>query len=258
MTQGDDVAPPALVGQTATTRNTAADWAAVTALTADFTSRAARLIGRALLGQVGRPEATMLGRDTDAVRAALGPLEQSTRQSAWKLSPLSASTDPASLLPALNTASQSRGVDLRLVLDVGAVGRPIAATDNTLRDRVRVAPVQTQLLLVDGRRVVASGPVLHPGRGASGWLLQDDEVVAAALALWDATWQRSTPLPQEALVMTARQRAVAAGLVAGETDAAIARKLRVSVRTVAAEVRFLMDALGASSRYQASVRLHRS
>ena len=48
---------------------------------------------------------------------------------------------------------------------------------------------------------------------------------------------------------------VASQLLHGRTDAAIARELGVSVRTVASEVRHLMDATGAGTRYQTAMGL---
>jgi DNA-binding CsgD family transcriptional regulator len=212
-------------------RDAAGDWAAITELTGELSSRTARLIGQALTGRTETGVARLLGEDSTAVRQNLAPLEALTRRSAWKLTPGSA--DPRSLAVDLNNHSRARGIDLRQVLDLVALGRPIAATDQASRDRVRLAPVHVQMMLIDERLVVVEGPVLRPYAGASGWLL-----------------------PEEALVMTDRQRAVASGLIDGETDAAIARRLRVSTRTVAAEVRFLMNAVGASSRYQAAMRLH--
>lgn len=235
-------------------RDAAGDWAAVTELTGELSSRTARVIGQALTGRTGTGVARLLGEDSTAVRQNLAPLEALTRRSAWKLSPGSA--DPRSLAVDLNNHSRARGIDLRLVLDLVALGRPIAATDQASRDRVRLAPVHVQMMLIDERLVVVEGPVLRPYAGASGWLLDEPGITAAACALWHETWARSAPLPEEALVMTDRQRAVASGLIDGETDAAIARRLRVSTRTVAAEVRFLMNAVGASSRYQAAMRLH--
>jgi len=258
-------------------RDAAGDWAAITELTGELSSRTARLIGQALTGRTATGVARLLGEDSTAVRQNLAPLEALTRRSAWKLTPGSA--DPRSLAVDLNNHSRARGVDLRQVLDLVALGRPIAATDQASRDRVRLAPVHVQMMLIDERLVVVEGPVLRPYAGASGWLLDEHLVVvegpvlrpfggasgwlmdepgitAAACDLWHETWARSAPLPAEALVMSDRQRAVASGLIDGETDAAIARRLRVSTRTVSAEVRFLMNAVGASSRYQAAMRLH--
>ena len=243
-------------GTTATPgRDAAADWAVLTELTGELASRTAHLIGQALTGRVDAGVVRLLGEDAASVRNALATLEPLTERAAWKLS--RASADPRSLAVPLNNASRARGVDLRMVLDLAALTRPIAAADQASRDRVRLAPVHVQLMLLDERLVVVEGPVLRPFGGASGWLMNDPGITAAACALWHETWARSAPLPAEALVMTDRQRAVAAGLIDGDTDAAIARRLRVSTRTVSAEVRFLMDAVGASSRYQAAMRLHR-
>ena len=235
-------------------RDPVADWAAVTALTGELNTQAARCIGAALTG-ARDPRVRMLGRTAGAVRAALPSLEPSVRRSVWRLSPRP--TQPGSLVAELNRQSLARGLDLRSIINRTAVTRPIADADASVRDRVRVAPVQLQLLLLDEERFVINGPTLLPGEGPSGWLISDADAVAAARALWHGTWARSEPLPETAFLMTERQRAVAAGLLRGETDAAIARSLRVSVRTVATEVRTLMNAVGATSRYQAAEMLHR-
>ncbi|MGZ4743480.1 MAG: helix-turn-helix transcriptional regulator [Oryzihumus sp.] len=236
-------------------RDAASDWAAITELTGELSSRTARVIGRALTGRVDAGRVRLLGEDAAAVRTSMASLEPATRRSAWKLS--RGSADPRSLVVDLNNASRARGIDLRLVLDLVALTRPIAAADQASRDRVRLAPVHVQMMLLDEQLVVVEGPVLRPFGGPSGWLMDEPGITAAACALWQETWARSAPLPAEALVMSDRQRAVASGLIDGETDAAIARRLRVSTRTVAAEVRVLMNAVGASSRYQAAMRLHR-
>ena len=235
-------------------RDPVADWAAVTTLTGALTTHTARCIGAALTG-ARDPRVRMLGRTAEAVRAALPSLEPSVSRSVWRLSPRP--TQPGNLVAELNRQSLARGLDLRSVINRNAVSRPIAAADASVRDRVRVAPVQLQLLLLDEERFVVDGPVLLPGEGPSGWLISDTDAVAAAGALWHGTWARSEPLPGTAFLMTERQRAVAVGLLRGETDAAIARTLRVSVRTVATEVRTLMNAVGATSRYQAAEMFHR-
>lgn len=252
MAQGDDAADGAPAPEGPAPDPVAA-WATVTALTGELNGRVAAGVAAALAG--ARSERVrMLGRTPEDVRQALSPLEPSARRAVWRLSPRP--SDPVSLVAGLNRQSLERGVDLRSIINRAAVSRPIADVDDALRDRVRVAPVQIQMLLIDEERVVLDGPTLVPGSGPSGWLISEPATVAAACALWQGTLAVSEPLPSTAFVMTERQRAVAAGLLQGETDAAIARTLRVSVRTVAAEVRFLMDAVGAQSRYQTASRLH--
>ena len=252
MTQGDEAA-----GEDRPREGSGPDpvaaWASVTALTGELNARVAACVAAALAG-ARSDQVRMLGRTPEEVRAALPPLEPSARRAVWRLSPRP--TDPASLIASLNRQSLARGVDLRSIINRAALSRPIADVDAGLRDRVRVAPVQVQMLLIDEERVVLDGPTLVPASGPSGWLISEPGTVAAAGALWHGTLAVSQPLPLTAFVMTERQRAVAAGLLRGETDAAIARSLRVSVRTVAAEVRFLLDAVGAQSRYQTASRLH--
>jgi DNA-binding CsgD family transcriptional regulator len=227
------------------------DWAVIAGLSAELARCAAAAIGEALRGR-GGPSVRLLGRDGHEVGAALPSLEPLAQRSVWTLVPTP--SDPVGMARSLNERSLARGVDLRAIVDVQAAAGPIAA-DESLRDRVRIAHVQMQAILIDERSLVVEGPVLAGGRGKSGWLISDLATVAAANGLWQGTLARSAPLPGDALMLTDRQRAVAGGLLAGETDAMIAKRLRVSVRTVAAEVRVLMDAVGAQSRYQAGMRL---
>ena len=170
----------------------------------------------------------------------------------WALAPEPG--DPRTLHTEADERSRRRGLDLRTIVDEGAAQRPIAAPEVLLRHQMRVAPVLLQMLLVDEDRVIIDGPRITAG-SRSGWLVWDPATVAAARALWQSTEAASAPLPSTAVFLSERQRRIARGLVDGLTDGSMARALGVSLRTVASEVRMLMEAVDARSRYQAGVRL---
>ncbi|MET8702560.1 helix-turn-helix transcriptional regulator [Kitasatospora sp. NPDC004723] len=73
---------------------------------------------------------------------------------------------------------------------------------------------------------------------------------------WSAAWAPAEVLP-EGEVMTGRQIEVLRLPAAGRTDAAIARKLELSERTVRRLVAELTAGLGAESRFQAGVHAAR-
>ncbi|MGN6636709.1 MAG: hypothetical protein ACTHJ6_14820, partial [Oryzihumus sp.] len=56
-------------------RDAASDWAAITELTGELSSRTARVIGQALTGRVDTGRVRLLGEDAAAVRASLAAHE---------------------------------------------------------------------------------------------------------------------------------------------------------------------------------------
>ena len=230
----------------------APEWAAITTATAVLRARVSSAIA-ATLADPDRGGARLIGRTPQEVREAMPSLEPLATTSVWSLVP--GPTDPRGLAAALTEQSRARGVDLRSILDIGVLATPVAACDADHVELLRVAPVETPMILIDQRLVMVPGPPVEDGLSPSGWLLEEEAAVAAACELWQVTLERSAPLPDRVVLLTSRQREVAQLLLRGETDAVIAGKLGVSVRTVAGEVRFLMNAVGARSRYQTALRL---
>ncbi|MGZ4627987.1 MAG: helix-turn-helix transcriptional regulator [Oryzihumus sp.] len=237
-----------------------AQWAAITEATARLRRTASRVIGAAVhsdLQPVSPEEITLgelqlLGRNGDEARERFPFVECHATRSVWALSPDPA--DPRGLQAAATEHSRARGLDMRIVLDVEAIQGGLVAGSSEHLDRVLVAPVSLHMILVDQRAVILEGPRLDM-HGTSCWLVPEDEVVLAAVALWEVTVRNAAPLPEYVVQLTERQRAIANLLLHGKTDALIARELEVSVRTVASEVRTLMNATGASTRYQTAMRL---
>lgn len=230
---------------------TPVEWAAITEATAALRRAVASVIAAA---GPDDDAVRMIGQDPVEARAALPSIEPLATRSVWSLASVPA--DPQALEDGATAQSRERGLDLRIIVDVKALSLPVAAvTPAHATERVHLAPVMAQLILIDERLAVVSGPVLRPEVGPSCWLVSHPTVVEAARSLWHTTWDRSVPLPSKTVILTDRQREVAKQLLLGETDTTIARRLGVSVRTVASEVRFLGDSVGATSRYQIAMRL---
>jgi DNA-binding CsgD family transcriptional regulator len=96
-------------------------------------------------------------------------------------------------------------------------------------------------------------------RGDSGLLVSAPQLVEAAEALADRVWMLSTALPtlNDTEVADDRDRTIVLLLSTGATDAAIARHLGVSQRTVERRVRAILDLLGVTTRFQAGVQAGR-
>ena len=95
-----------------------------------------------------------------------------------------------------------------------------------------------------------------PGRtGPMGLFFAAPELATVARDLAQRLWEMSSPVSKSAgaTELDDRERRVLALLVAGLSDAAIARQVGVSQRTIERRVSALMERLGASSRFQAGV-----
>ena len=104
--------------------------------------------------------------------------------------------------------------------------------------------VPDEFILLDWRAVIVRGP------DDSQWLMERGDVVATATRMWNDAVRRATPVTQLG-TLTHRQRRVAVLMTRGITDAAIARDLGVSHRTIASEAAVIIKALGARSRFEA-------
>ncbi len=93
-----------------------------------------------------------------------------------------------------------------------------------------------------GRNLVVRTPVL----------------VLAMREMFELLWSRAVPVPPAGGEGVADERAlILALLAAGAKDEAIARHLRLSLRTVRRRVAALMDQMGASTRFQAGIEAAR-
>jgi len=192
---------------------------------------------------------TLLGAGTHDIDAGLTALEPQARRSVWSMLP-STRFSPHDPTHHLNERSSERGLDLRTVVS------PHCLTVNPLMTsvtpEVRVGHVFTTFILVDLSAAVVFGPPGNQGE-PTAWRCTRGDVVEVVTDIWSRVWDSSHPaLPPGARPpFTPRQVLVASRLAAGTKDAAIARELGVSVRTVVSEVAVIVERLGARGRLDA-------
>jgi DNA-binding CsgD family transcriptional regulator len=151
-------------------------------------------------------------------------------------------------------------------LSVLSLGVPPATEDETaahtrelvgrgLRYRERPA-LPTKLVVVDRRVALVPLDPLEPTAGALE--LSAPGTVQGLIAVFNQQWESSAVLPVGGPghpSLSARERSVLRLLAAGLTDAAVAERLDLSVRTVAYTVRGLMEHYGAQNRFQLGLLL---
>lgn len=122
-----------------------------------------------------------------------------------------------------------------------------------------VAPVQFNGLVIDERLGVFAGP-LTPDQQPTAWLCRDQDLIMMFCDLWWETKRHAVPIRDApgVIPLTERQLEVAALLGRGAKDATIARRLGVSPRTVTNDIGRLLNALGASSRWEGGMVLGRA
>lgn len=160
------------------------------------------------------------------------------------------------------------GVDVRLVLDTGLLEDPAAMLhlerSQAAGHAVRVGNgVPLSLLLCDSRSALLDLS-RHDALGDGSLEARRPGPLSAAASLLEGIWQLSTPLvpTMQAASRPGGSRAplddrdlrMLTLLTGGASDQLIARQVGVSVRTVERRVRYLMEHLGAATRFQAGVQ----
>ncbi|MGW2640829.1 LuxR C-terminal-related transcriptional regulator [Streptomyces sp. NPDC001348] len=119
-----------------------------------------------------------------------------------------------------------------------------------------------RLVVVD--RAVAFIPAGEDGTGALALEVRHPALVRYFVTTFDRLWHLATPMYPEAVRrpslggITPRQRAIAALLVEGHTDAVIADRLGMNVRTARVHIAKLAATLGSDSRAQLGYLIARS
>ncbi len=155
-----------------------------------------------------------------------------------------------------------RGATMRLVLlDSITFRKPLLDGARQMWDQgveVRTVPaLPVWMIVVDDDYVVTA---LDPGDNRAGVLqVRSAGTVAAARDLFDRYWRVATPLVdagtgRDSGGLTPMQRQLLALLADGATDAAAAKKLSCSERTVGRMVAALQSQAGVKSRLQLGVR----
>lgn len=166
----------------------------------------------------------------------------------------------------------AEGVDVRLVLDTAVMGEAWALDRleraEALGYAARVGSgVPFGVLVCDDESVLVEISGYDPD-GYGSLALRRAPAREAVIALFEAIWSLSTPYGPTSRVLEAtgeepvaplddRDTKVLALLAVGASDKVIARQIGASVRTVERRVRYLMDHLGAGTRFQAGVQATR-
>lgn len=213
----------------------------------------------ARMNEVARPERStqpglrLLGVGQIEAMRALAALELTTRRSALGLQPWP-SFDPEDISYELDARSRARGVDLRMITPPRTLRfHPLLTS---LSPQILIGPVLVKCIVIDGKLAVIAGPETVAG-DSTAWLADDGEFLTRALDLWEITLQESRPAlpPGAEPPLNARQLDVARGVCLGKTDAAIARQLRISERTVARDVATVLEVTDARSRNEAILNM---
>ncbi|MEV7322037.1 helix-turn-helix domain-containing protein [Streptomyces sp. NPDC093970] len=163
---------------------------------------------------------------------------------------------------------QHTGVAHRVVYDRAAVAWPGRLRDDILPSvrtgeeaRVR-AELPLKLVIADDRSAIIPFSLATGGHSVA-YLVHRSPILAALEALFEAEWERATPLRDTTPPAgrgdgpDAATRALLGLLASGCTDAAIARTQGWSERTTQRRIRRLMTELGAATRFQAAAQAAR-
>ncbi|MFC7485770.1 response regulator transcription factor [Knoellia pratensis] len=162
--------------------------------------------------------------------------------------------DPEDVSYSLDARSRDRGIDVQTItLPRTLRFNPLLTSLNT---NVRIGPVLFKCIVVDGRMAVVAGPDTVDGY-TTAWLASSGEFLERALAVWHATFAESRPaLPEGAEPpLSPRQLDVARAVCLGKTDAAIARQIGTSERTIARHVAAILEITEANSRAEAVLNM---
>jgi sugar-specific transcriptional regulator TrmB len=172
---------------------------------------------------------------------------------------------PAAVTSEANEAEDvatARGVRYRIVLERNVLEtEPQENLVDVLRreQQVRVVErVPTKLIIADGRTAMV--PLDSEGGDPAALVVHAGGLVESLVALFDAVWRDAWPLVlatpdadevvQDEPGPDALDLQVLALLIAGASDARVAKQLDMGLRTVQRRVRSLMDATRATTRIQ--------
>ncbi|MEV0531352.1 helix-turn-helix transcriptional regulator [Kitasatospora sp. NPDC050463] len=207
-----------------------------------------------------------LVRGADRIAALLEDAARGARTEALSLRPGQDLSGPALAGKlARERLALAHGATLRTIYPAAALRRPAVLAHvrelTAAGARIRTAhSLPLWLIVVDARLAILPAPGAGPGGDApvaeAAVVVREPALVALVAELFEYFWSAART-PPELLAgsgrMTERHDLVLRLLAAGLTDAAIARKLEVSERTVRRLVAELTAGLGAESRFQAGV-----
>ncbi|MEK2495039.1 helix-turn-helix domain-containing protein [Kitasatospora purpeofusca] len=156
----------------------------------------------------------------------------------------------------------ARGVQYRTVYERTAIAEPgqlaLARRLTQHGESARVVEELPMKLLIADRRIALVPVVLEGERQTV--VLRASPLLEGLLALFEAQWDRGTPLwgrGRPAAELGEEDIQLLGYAAAGWTDEIIARRIGVNKRTVERRMRRLMDSLGARTRFQAGLQAGR-
>ncbi|MFD1211955.1 response regulator transcription factor [Arthrobacter sp. GCM10027362] len=114
-------------------------------------------------------------------------------------------------------------------------------------------------LMVFDRSLALVGRQHHPGDRAA-LVVRDVSLINIFIHLFNVGWDLASPYPWQDeddgddSGLTSVQAAVLRGMAAGYSDEVISRRLNISVRTCRRHIAWMLDELGADSRFQAALK----
>ncbi|MEU3253572.1 helix-turn-helix transcriptional regulator [Streptomyces sp. NPDC006997] len=172
--------------------------------------------------------------------------------------------DPVAVTGMENDAEEQaagRGVRYRVVVERAVLDRPHGITELTAAlgrdEEVRVVDrVPTKLVVAD--RTTALVPLGAPAAGPAALVVHASGLLELLAGLFEAVWREALPLrvggagvvEQGPDAPDATDLEVLSLLLAGLTDASVAKQLDLGLRTVQRRVRHLMELTGATTRLQ--------
>lgn len=177
-------------------------------------------------------------------------------------------TGPEVTIPDDQPDALARGVAYRVVYASALLADPslleVAHASIALGEQARAfADIPLRVMIVDGVRALVVLP--HSAEDPRGLMATDaDALVVHASPMLDAlarqfleTWERATPLAPSTSGSDDARRQLITLLALGMTDAAIARSVGVSERTVHRRVAALAAEFGVTSRFQLGAEAER-
>ncbi|WP_196278985.1 helix-turn-helix transcriptional regulator [Catellatospora vulcania] len=179
---------------------------------------------------------------------------------------LSISPDVAYSAEAVKAAAPQHRKMIARGVQIRSLGVPAAPEDESawhLEEQRSYGAQYRELPQLPGRvmisdRRTAIVPLDPSDRSRGVWEISAPDVVAELTALFFQLWGRAKDPGRDwtpPLHLAPRESAIVALLAAGHTDASIAAKLDISVRTIAYTLSALMDRYAVSSRFQLGLRL---
>jgi hypothetical protein len=158
----------------------------------------------------------------------------------------------------LEERRMAAGVTYRVIYDAAALDIPGRMAGDILPsvaagEQARARPsLPIKLIICDDQLAVIPAAITSRTVDTT-FIIRRSPILSALIALFEAEWERATPILGPDAGPDAETAALLAMLAAGMTDASIARSLQWSMRTTQRRMAALMSELGVTSRFQAGL-----